>query len=64
MVLGDSWNDLSMIELFPHSIAMKNAQDCIKKAAAYISSYTNDEDGAAYIFERILQMECHAHVSQ
>lgn len=38
LVIGDSLNDLSMIEEFPNSIAMKNGHSYIQKAAAYILS--------------------------
>lgn len=55
LVIGDSLNDLSMIEEFPNSIAMKNGHSYIQKAAAYISRYTNEEDGVADILEQLLE---------
>lgn len=46
MVVGDSFNDLSMFTEFPISFAMGNAIPEIKKAAKYVT-YTNDKDGVA-----------------
>ncbi|MGN0292891.1 MAG: Cof-type HAD-IIB family hydrolase [Lachnospiraceae bacterium] len=52
MAVGDSDNDLSMIEMdFGYTVAMGNAMDCIKKAAKY-ETLTNEEDGVAAFMER------------
>lgn len=51
MVIGDSDNDLEMIEIAGTKIAMGNAYDCIKTIADHIVS-TNDEDGVAEAIER------------
>ncbi len=43
MVIGDGANDLSMFELFTHSVAMENAIDEIKQIAKYhVASDKND----------------------
>lgn len=56
MVLGDSLNDLSMMEMdFGATIAMENADDEIKKAAKYITK-SNEEDGVAYVIDEMLKM--------
>lgn len=52
VVIGDSMNDLSMMQLFPHSIAVGNATQAIKDAASYVTK-TNDEYAVAYIIETI-----------
>jgi 5-amino-6-(5-phospho-D-ribitylamino)uracil phosphatase len=46
MAVGDSLNDLAMIEEAGLGIAMGNAQDIVKKAAAWVTS-SNNEDGVA-----------------
>ena len=56
MVLGDSMNDLSMMDMdFGATIAMENAEEEIKKAAKYITK-SNDEDGVAYVIDEMLKM--------
>lgn len=55
MVLGDSLNDLSMIEMdFGATIAMENADEEIKKASKYITK-SNEEDGVAYVIDEMLK---------
>lgn len=51
MVLGDSYNDLSMFEIFENSVAMGNSPEDIKAAAKYV---TKDylEDGVAYAIQQ------------
>ena len=46
MAVGDSLNDLAMIAEAGLGIAMGNAQEVVKKAAAWVTS-TNNEDGVA-----------------
>lgn len=56
MVLGDSMNDMSMMEMdFGATVAMANADDEIKKVAKY-ETKSNDEDGVAYIINKMLKM--------
>lgn len=45
MVFGDYLNDLTMFEACTHSFAMANAHPELKKAARYITEYTNDQNG-------------------
>lgn len=55
MVLGDSLNDLSMIEMdFGATIAMENANEDIKKIAKYVTK-SNEEDGVSYVIEEMLK---------
>lgn len=52
MAVGDSDNDLSMIEMdFGYTVAMGNAMECIKEAARY-ETVTNQEDGVAAFMEK------------
>lgn len=56
MVLGDSLNDYSMMEMeFGATIAMANADEAIKKVAKY-ETKSNEEDGVAYVIDEMLKM--------
>ena len=56
MVLGDSLNDYSMMEMdFGATIAMENADEEIKKVAKYITK-SNEEDGVAYVIDEMMKM--------
>ena len=56
MVLGDSLNDYSMLEMdFGATIAMANADEDIKKIAKYTTK-SNEEDGVAYVIDEMLKM--------
>jgi len=51
---GDAMNDLSMIEMAGHGIAMCNGDSRLFEKADIISNKTNDEDGLADIIERLI----------
>lgn len=53
VVMGDGLNDVSMFELFEHSVAMENAENEIKAKAKYIVS-NNNECGAAEVIEGVI----------
>ena len=56
MVLGDSLNDLSMMEMdFGATIAMENADEEIKAVAKYITK-SNEEDGVAYVIDEMIKL--------
>ena len=56
MVLGDSLNDYSMLEMdFGATIAMSNADEEIKKVVKYMTK-SNEEDGVAYVIDEMLKM--------
>lgn len=50
---GDGFNDASMIEYAGLGVAMKNAQEEVKKLADYIT-FSNDEDGIAHVIEKFM----------
>jgi Cof subfamily protein (haloacid dehalogenase superfamily) len=50
---GDANNDIPMFEKAGTGIAMKNATDEAKKAASYVSEWSNDEDAVAREWERL-----------
>ena len=55
MALGDSLNDLSMIEMdFGATVAMANAEPEVKDAAKYITK-SNTEFGVAHAIDRLLE---------
>ncbi|MGL5590652.1 MAG: Cof-type HAD-IIB family hydrolase [Metamycoplasmataceae bacterium] len=45
VAIGDGFNDISMLKLVEHSVAMANADDNVKKYANYVSELTNKEGG-------------------
>lgn len=51
---GDGYNDLTMIEYAGFGVAMGNAQEEIKKSADYVTK-TCEEDGVAYVIERMIE---------
>lgn len=53
MVIGDSFNDYSMFEVFEESVAMENAIPEIKKIAKYITD-TNDNLGVAKAIDKVV----------
>ncbi|AOR23352.1 Cof-type HAD-IIB family hydrolase [Clostridium taeniosporum] len=56
MILGDSFNDYSMFEIFEESVAMKNAIPEVKKIAKYITD-SNDNLGVAKAIYNVLNNE-------
>lgn len=55
MVLGDSLNDMSMIEMdFGATVAMENADPAIKAAAKYVTK-SNEELGVAHAIREVLR---------
>ena len=53
MILGDSFNDYSMFEVFQETVAMKNAIPEVKAIAKYITD-TNDNLGVAKAIYHVL----------
>ncbi|MDR5587130.1 MULTISPECIES: Cof-type HAD-IIB family hydrolase [Clostridium] len=56
MILGDSFNDYSMFEIFEESVAMKNAIPEVKDIAKYITD-SNDNFGVAKAIHNVLNNE-------
>lgn len=53
---GDSGNDLEMVSAVKYGIAMDNAQESIKQAAAHITQ-SNNEEGVLNAIDSILKCE-------
>ena len=53
LAIGDSGNDIEMLEWAGHGVAMGNSEDFIKDVADEVA-LCNDQDGAAQIIERYL----------
>ena len=56
IAMGDSYNDLEMIEFAGLGVAMGNANDDIKAAADYVTD-TNMNDGVAKVVEEFILNE-------
>ncbi len=56
VAFGDANNDIPMFETAGTGIAMKNATDGVKKAASYVSEWSNDEDAIAREWEKLKKL--------
>ena len=56
IAVGDSMNDISMVEAAGLGVAMGNA-DLRLKARAKLIAPTNDEDGVAYLLNKAIKDE-------
>lgn len=54
-VVCDWYNDISLLQKTVTKIAMNNAVDEVKNLADYVTSKTNNEDGAAEFLEQVLK---------
>ncbi len=54
LAIGDSENDRSMLEKAGHSAVMANGMPQIKAIADYVSCNSNDDDGVAELFNRLV----------
>ena len=55
MVIGDNYNDLSMMKKAGYSVAMGNAPDDIKEQCSHITA-TNREDGVAEAIQELIEI--------
>jgi len=55
VVFGDDSPDIGMFKAFPHSVAMGNASESVKEAAAY-TTRRNDEEGIAYALREYFEL--------
>nr|WP_122012977.1 Cof-type HAD-IIB family hydrolase [Maliibacterium massiliense] len=53
IAVGDSYNDLPMIEYAGLGVAVDNARDVVKERADYIAP-SNNNDGVAYVIEKFI----------
>ena len=52
--IGDSDNDIELLKVANISVAMKNANENVKKVAKEITTFTNLEDGAVkYLLNKL-----------
>lgn len=56
MVVGDNYNDLSMMERAGRAVAMGNAPEAIKAACTHVTT-SNSHDGVGLAIEEILQTQ-------
>lgn len=57
IAVGDQYNDLSMLETAGLGVAVKNADEVLKKSANLVLDYTNDEDAIAHLIEEYAYWE-------
>jgi hydroxymethylpyrimidine pyrophosphatase-like HAD family hydrolase len=55
MAIGDAENDISMLKFAKYKVAMKNANDSVKKIANFITK-SCEEDGVAFAIEKVLNI--------
>lgn len=55
MAIGDNHNDLAMLNIVPHSVAMGNARDEIKKVCKFVTK-NNDESGVAHAINNFIHI--------
>ena len=55
LIFGDSHNDIEMLENFPHTVAMENAEPCAKNVAKYTTK-SNNEDGIAHFIKNFTNL--------
>lgn len=53
IAFGDGYNDLEMLQCVGMPIAVSNAEDCVKKAAKYVTK-SNDDSGVAYAINNFI----------
>ena len=57
IVVGDADNDVEMLTEYPHSIAMINGENQVKRRASTVSKYDKNHDGAAIaVYEMIKKL--------
>lgn len=54
VAFGDGMNDLEMLQAVERSYAMANANEEVKRAAAYVVPWSNAEGGVARMLERLV----------
>jgi Cof subfamily protein (haloacid dehalogenase superfamily) len=54
IAIGDNDNDIDMLSWAGFGVAMQNALQPVKKAAAYVTEKSNDDDGVAEVIERFI----------
>lgn len=57
MVFGDYLNDLNMLVTTPNSYAMINGHEEVKKQCAYVTRYSNNEDGVIRAIQERLESD-------
>ncbi|MGD1821208.1 MAG: HAD family hydrolase [Pleomorphochaeta sp.] len=55
LLFGDSHNDVEMLDNFPHSVAMGNAEKCAKNVAKYVTK-SNSNNGISYFISNFTDL--------
>ncbi len=56
MSFGDGENDLELIKMSAHGVAMKNGVDYIKQHAQHITDLTNEEGGVGDFLNKYFKL--------
>ncbi len=56
MAIGDSNNDVQMLQFVSHAVAMKNAPDYLKELVDDVTDYTCDEDGVYHYLKTLFEL--------
>lgn len=54
IAVGDSFNDIYMIEYAGLGVAVKNARDAVKEVADYVTETTNNEDAIKEVIDKFI----------
>ncbi|GAB2532346.1 Cof-type HAD-IIB family hydrolase [Gracilibacillus alcaliphilus] len=54
MAIGDNYNDMTMLQMAGHGVAMGNADSAIKEVCNYVTK-SNEENGVAYAIKDMLK---------
>lgn len=57
IAFGDSLNDISLLNYTPHSVAMGNAREEVKRCAAYICCPNTEDGWARFVEEHVLHAQ-------
>lgn len=55
IAFGDGHNDVDMLRAVPNSYAMANASEEVKRSAARVTRFTNDENGLALELQNLME---------
>ena len=53
MSIGDGNNDIEMLSVAGFSVAMGNAEPCVKQVSSYVT-VSNNDDGVVAVFRKFL----------
>lgn len=55
IAFGDANNDIELVKFAKYGFAMKNGEEEVKEAAAFVTEYSNDENGIMHALKNIIK---------